>query len=576
VTAIQQYNVRSMQTTSYGNGPLIVQSDGTIMLDIHVPGAAEARPELSAFAELVAAPEHLHTYRMGNLTLWNAASAGISADQVCATLDNYARYSVPPSVKTRIRDAYSRFGKLVLLPSPEPEMLRLEIVDAVVRKEVESRKDLRKFLMPLATEAKAFHIPLIEQGNFKQACMRAGFPVEDRVPLRDGAPLSVNMRTQMNSGPAFALRAYQASALESFIGGGLPGNGYGIVVLPCGAGKTVVGMATMAKLGFETLIITPNVTAARQWIREILDKTDLPPDMIGEYSGTSKEFRPVTVASYQILTWRASKEDEFAHLGIFRGRNWGLVIYDEVHLLPAPVFRMTSSIQSVHRLGLTATLVREDGLESDVFSLVGPRRFEIGWRDLESQGFIAKAECQEYRISLGDRERAAYVVAQPREQARLAAENNRKIDVVEALVKHHAGEPTLVIGQYLDQLDAVAQRLKAPVITGRMPNARRDELYQAFRDGKERVLVVSKVANFAIDLPDASVAIQISGSFGSRQEEAQRLGRIMRPKERAARFYTLVSRHTVEEEYSMNRQRFLGEQGYSYRIGIWEDGEADE
>jgi len=539
------------------------------MLDLHTPSAEDARSAISAFAELVASPEHLHSYRISNLSLWNAASAGLDRSAIEHSLVSNSRYPVPQSLLVRISDTLSRFGKLILVPGPNDMTLQLEILDRAVQREVEARREIRKFLQPQIGEG-IFHINLMDRGNLKQACMKQGYPIEDRVPLVPGDPFPVALRADLATGASFALRPYQKLAVSTFIGGSKPGNGYGVVVLPCGAGKTIVGMGVMAELGYETLIIAPNITAVRQWIREILAKTSVNEADIGEYSGEKKEIRPITVASYQILTWRAEKDAEFAHFGLFRERKWGLVIYDEVHLLPAPVFRMTAEIQSRHRLGLTATLVREDGLETDVFSLVGPKRYDISWRDVESLGFIAKASCREYRIELPNDLRLRYVACGPRDQARIAAENPGKIPCVQELIHKHSGEHILIIGQYLEQLEKCAAIIKAPLITGRMPNAKRDELYQAFREGKQRILIVSKVANFAVDLPDASVAIQISGSFGSRQEEAQRLGRIMRPKEQPVVFYSLVSRYTVEEEFSLNRQRFLGEQGYTYIIDSWE------
>lgn len=589
-----------------GQEPLIVQNDGSILLDLHSPNAELARGHLSGFAELVSSPEHMHTYRVNDLTLWNAAAAGLDTTSILSALESWSRYGIPASLRFRIKEALSRWGSLSLCPGSSEGELFLMVHDPDLLPELSARRELRSLIMPHPQMELCFTLGAMDRGTLKQTLMRLGYPVKDEIPLKPGAPFPIHLKGQIGqtsmasdgkvstveltgpgadlTGPggklgtwsvassqaAFSLRPYQLGARDAFLGGGLPGNGYGVVVLPCGAGKTIVGIATMAALGFETLILCPNVSAARQWIREILDRTDVKSEDVGEYSGESKLIRPITVATYQILTWRNEESGEFPHFGLFGSRNWGCIIYDEVHLLPAPVFRMTAEIQSKHRLGLTATLVREDGLETDVFSLVGPKRFDIPWKDMEAAGWIAKARCTEYRVPLAPAERGLYVAAKPREQARISACNSRKLDCVEALIHKHSGEHILVIGQYIDQLEEAAKRLRAPFISGSMPNARREELYTAFREGRERVLVVSKVANFAIDLPDASVAIQISGTFGSRQEEAQRLGRIMRPKERQANFYSLVSRMTVEEEYSQNRQRFLGEQGYTYHIDLWE------
>jgi DNA excision repair protein ERCC-3 len=580
--------------------PLIIQSDRTILLDVHAPGADEARRGIGPFAELEKSPEHLHTYRITPLSLWNAAAAGLRPDDIGATLERWSRFRLPGHFVPSIRDTMARFGLLKLWATPHPDWLLLVVLNARVGLELANHKKLGDWLfeqepaavrealaalgdgtgaapaVPASTPAPAvpagarcFWVRLEHRGTVKQELIRLGWPVQDEVPLRQGDPLKFGL-TKGATG-SFGLRPYQAEAVESFIGDDRPGMGYGTVVLPCGAGKTVVGIGAMHRLQTKTLILTTNVAAVHQWIRELSDKTDIPPEDIGEYSGDNKEIKPVTVATYQILVWRADKESDFPHFGLFRRQNWGLLIYDEVHLLPAPVFRVTAEVQALHRLGLTATLVREDGLETDVFSLVGPKRYDVPWKDMEAMGWIATAWCHELRVDLPDHLSVPYAVAAPKEKYRIAAENPLKDEIVEALVARHPDDHILVIGQYIEQLEKLAARLNAPLIMGKTPNKERDRLYQAFRAGEIRVIVVSKVANFAIDLPDASVAIQVSGSYGSRQEEAQRLGRILRPKSRDSHFFTIVSRFTSEEEFSANRQKFLTEQGYRYLVELPED-----
>ena len=467
----------------------------------------------------------------------------------------------------QMEETLSRWGKLRLVPVQEETAgdsslrLRLEIDDPAIKEELAARKPLAKWLFP---DGGGFLIRLVDRGTVKAELIKIGFPVEDLAPLRDGDPFDIGLRN-------LTIRDYQREAVRSFLGTGEPGTGFGTVVMPCGSGKTVVGIAAMAELGVRTLILTTNVAAVHQWRAELLDKTNLSEEDIAEYSGDRKEVGPVTVATYQIVTWRRNKDGPYPHFDLFRSHAWGLIVYDEVHLLPAPVFRVTAELQSVRRLGLTATLVREDGAERDVFSLVGPKRYDIPWKELEASGWIAEARCLEIRVGLPPDARIPYAMADKRRKVRLAAENARKIDIALQLVKNRHEDQILVIGQYLSQLEDVAGRLGVPIITGKTPNPERERIYEAFRNGEERVIVVSKVANFAIDLPDASVAIQLSGSYGSRQEEAQRLGRILRPKDRDSWFYSLVSRGTVEEDFAVNRQRFLTEQGYRYSIDIWED-----
>ena len=557
--------------------PLIVQGDGSLLLDVHNDFFEESRGEISAYAELEKSPEHVHTYRISPLSLWNAAGAEWKSDRVESSLKRWSRYPVPENIITQIRDILSRWGKLRLVnvesqqdgtPTDSDLWLRLEVDDPAVREELKARKAMARWLIP---DADGFLVRLVDRGTVKAELIHIGFPIVDLAPLKDGDPLKFSLREISLDGKPFTIRDYQASAVRSFIGTGEPGTGFGTVVMPCGSGKTVVGISAMARMATHTLILTTNVAAVHQWRNELLDKTSLEPEQIAEYTGDRKEVAPVTVATYQILTWRKDRNSPFPHFDLFRKHSWGLIIYDEVHLLPAPVFRVTAEIQAVRRLGLTATLIREDGAERDVFSLVGPKRFDIPWKELETSGWIAEAHCREIRINLPNESRIPYAIAEKRRKIRLAAENPRKIDIALQLVNNRHEDQILVIGQYISQLEEIAGRLKVPIITGKTPNAERDRIYDEFRRGKERVIVVSKVANFAIDLPDASVAIQLSGSFGSRQEEAQRLGRILRPKERYSWFYSLVSRGTVEEDFAVNRQRFLTEQGYRYTIDIWED-----
>ena len=545
------------------NKPLILQSDFSLLLDVHNPLFDEARGRLSAFAELEKSPEHIHTYRMSPLSLWNAASAGLTSESILETLSLYSRFPVPPSVRAYIESTVSKFGKIVLIDGGEGK-IEIQIEDERVRREILSQKTIIRLI---AEENGKLFVPLLNRGFLKQALIDIGYPTEDKAPLVDGEPLELSLRTPTAaSGKPFRIRDYQADAVKAFYRPNTPGTGYGVVVLPCGSGKTVVGIGVLNELQCAALILTTNISAVRQWKEELLDKTTLSADQIGEYSGETKEIKDITVATYQILTWRGGSGEEFPHFSVFMKRNWGLIIYDEVHLLPAPVFRITAEIQAMRRLGLTATLIREDGREKDVFSLVGPKRYDVPWKDLEQSGWIASAECVEIRIGLPQEDQIAYAVAGKRGKYRIASENRLKLDVMKKLVARHSGESIIVIGQYLSQLQSAAEVLNAPLINGQTPTALREELYSRFKAGEVKIIVVSKVANFAIDLPDASVAVQISGTFGSRQEEAQRLGRILRPKEQKAFFYSLISDGTVEETFAANRQKFLIEQGYKYSL----------
>lgn len=547
-----------------------MQSDRTLLLDVHAPLAEEARAAIMPFAELEKSPEHIHTFRISPLSLWNAASAGLSPADVAAALDTYSRYSIPQGIQEGFADTMARYGKIRLLGAEQSGELLLVAEDRAILAEIGAVRSLDKLLQQTA---EGFRLRLTDRGSVKRELIRAGWPVQDMAPLINGEDLEINLRSAPGitaaSGRPFVLRDYQVEAARSVLGNGGPGSGYGVVVLPCGSGKTMVGMALMALLKTNTLVLTTNVAAVHQWMEELLDKTDLTKEQIAEYTGDSKGVAPVTIATYQIITWRPDKKADFPHFKLFRERPWGLIIYDEVHLLPAPVFRVTAELQAVRRLGLTATLIREDGAEDAVFSLVGPKRYDVPWKDLESKGWIAEAICTEIRLDMPEKLKIPYAVATPREKYRIASENPYKEIIARQLVDNHPEDHILVIGQYITQLEALARLLKAPLITGKTPNADREKIYGAFKQGEFRVLVVSKVANFAIDLPDASMAVQVSGSFGSRQEEAQRLGRILRPKGRNSYFYTLVSRYTVEEDFAANRQKFLAEQGYKYAIQHW-------
>lgn len=548
------------------DNPLVVQSDHTVLLEIGNPLAEEAREVLLPFADLLKSPEHVHTYRINALSLWNASASGLKADDVLDRLRSFSRYPLPPNLVSEIRVQMERYGLVELQPGSEGEIL-VVVMTPRAAQDVFLDPKIRPFLLgepngdPLVRRTRGG-----DRGDLKIALTEIGYPARDLVGFADGERLAIKLRTTTRSGQPFGLRTYQRAAAEAFHRSGGPEGGQGIIVLPCGAGKTVVGLGAMTQVGARTLILVTNTVAAKQWIREILDKTELTEDQVGEYDGTAKEVRPVTVATYQILIYRRKKDGEFPHMELFRRENWGLVIYDEVHVLPAPVFRATSEIQSRRRLGLTATLVREDGRETDVFSLIGPKRYELPWRDLESKGWIAQAHCYEIRVPLPDDVRGRYASADKRRKYRVAAENPRKEDVVRKILERHQGDHILVIGGYLSQLRSLAQATGAPLITGQVPPSERERLYDRFRKGDIRLLVVSKVANFAVDLPEANVAIQVSGTFGSRQEEAQRLGRILRPKEADTRFYSLVTSHTSEQEFALKRQLFLTEQGYHYNV----------
>ena len=536
------------------DGPLIVQSDKTILLDTDHALAGECRRAIAPFAELERAPEHMHTYRLTPLGLWNARAAGHDAEQVIDILIRYSRYAVPHALLVDIADTMSRYGRLRLESHPVHGLVLVSNDRAVLEEVLRSKKMVPLMGARIDNEMVAVHPS--ERGHVKQVLLRLGWPAEDFAGYVDGEAHPISLKEE-----GWALRDYQKHAAENFWHGGS-----GVVVLPCGAGKTMVGAAAMALAQATTLILVTNTVAARQWRDELLKRTNLTDEEIGEYSGAKKEIRPVTIATYQVMTTK--RKGVYAHLELFDSRDWGLIIYDEVHLLPAPIFRFTADIQSRRRLGLTATLIREDGHEGDVFSLIGPKRYDAPWKEIEAQGYIAPADCVEVRVTLTDAERLLYATAEPEERYRYCATTQTKSRLVESLARHHANDQVLVIAQYIDQIDELGERLGAPIIKGETPVKERERLFQLFRTGEVKCLVVSKVANFSIDLPEASIAIQVSGSFGSRQEEAQRLGRVLRPKAdgRSARFYSVVARDTVDQDFAAHRQRFLAEQGYAYRI----------
>ena len=538
------------------DGPLIVQSDKTLLLEVDHERAGDARQAIAPFAELERAPEHVHTYRITPLALWNARAAGHDAEQVVDALVSFSRFAVPQPLLVDIVDTMARYGRLQLVKSPVHGLILVSL-DRAVLTEVMRHKKISPMLGEKVDDDTVIVHPS-ERGRLKQMLLKIGWPAEDLAGYVDGEAHPIDLAFEEGH---WELRDYQQMAADSFWAGGS-----GVVVLPCGAGKTMVGAAAMAKAKATTLILVTNTVAGRQWKRELIARTSLTEEEIGEYSGERKEIRPVTIATYQVITRRT--KGEYKHLELFDSRDWGLVIYDEVHLLPAPVFRMTADLQSRRRLGLTATLVREDGREGDVFSLIGPKRYDAPWKDIEAQGWIAPADCVEVRVTMTDAERMSYAVAEPEERYKLCSTAHTKIAVVKSILAKHPDSPTLVIGAYLDQLDELGEALNAPVIKGSTKNKEREILFDQFRNGEIQTLVVSKVANFSIDLPEASVAVQVSGTFGSRQEEAQRLGRLLRPKQDGgqAHFYSVVSRDTLDAEYAAHRQRFLAEQGYAYRI----------
>jgi DNA excision repair protein ERCC-3 len=583
--------------------PLIVQSDRSALLEVDNALYTEARDALARFAELEKSPEYVHTYRISPLSLWNAAAAGLGADAILADLERYSKYPLPDNVRVDIRDSVGRYGRIKL--TIEDGRLLVFSDDVTLCEELARHKNFAPLVLHRLGPT-TFEIDPTQRGHVKRVLLQIGYPAEDLAGYVDGAELHFDLRETTLGGQPFSLRGYQSDSADVFWAQGSNAGGSGVIVLPCGAGKTIVGLAAMLKAQTATLILAPNTVAVRQWIREILDKTTLTEDQVGEYSGLRKDIKPVTVCTYQVLTYHPKKDkklldgqddtetgrqgaepapanangksklsnrklpriSEYPHMQLFNQMDWGLIIYDEVHLLPAPVFRVTAEIQARRRLGLTATLVREDGMEGDVFSLVGPKKYDVPWKDLEKQGWIATAECHEIRVSLADEDRMEYAVTGQDQKYHFAAANQRKQQIISMLMAKHKDDEVLIIGQYIPQLEAIAKRIDAPLITGETPVKQREILFRQFRDGEIRKLVLSKVGNFSIDLPDANVLIQVSGMFGSRQEEAQRLGRVLRPKQNGllAHFYTIVTRDTLDQDYASKRQLFLTEQGYHYDI----------
>jgi DNA excision repair protein ERCC-3 len=557
--------------------PIVVQSDRSVFLETERANYEVARDALAQFAELIKSPEHIHTYRITPLSLWNAASAGLTSDDIIRSLETYTKYDIPQNITQDVKEYVARYGQLKLLQ--EGDQLILVAKDPMLAKELTASRSLERFFERVLDKER-IEVKRGMRGRVKQALIKIGWPVEDLAGYVEGEPIDIIMRDPAATGRPFRLRQYQRDAADVFWAGGSARGGSGVLVLPCGAGKTIIGIAVMSRISQHTLILSTNITALRQWRDELLDKTGLSNDEIGEYSGEVKEReRPIVLTTYQILTYRKSRDDQFEHLDLFNNGRWGLIIYDEVHLLPAPVFRAVAEIQGKRRLGLTATLVREDGKEDDVFSLIGPKKFDVPWKVLERQGWIAKAECVEIRIPLPEENRMEYAVADTKSKFRIASENPLKIEVIKELIERHKEDNILVIGQYLEQLHVIANILQQgsptdiPIITGKTPTRERERIYGDFKEGRLKCMIVSKVANFAIDLPDANVAIQVSGTFGSRQEEAQRLGRILRPKAegKMAHFYSLVTKDTKDQEFAANRQLFLTEQGYRYVIDVRDD-----
>ncbi len=550
---------------------LIIQSDRSVLLEVHSPRAGAAREAIAPFAELVKSPEHIHTYQISPLSIWNARAAGMPVAEMIVALREHAKYPMPEAVAQEIESLGSRYGLTMI--EREDEHLLLKIADLPLAELLSRNEAVSKFLGDRLSEL-VFEVDAANRGVLKQALLAAGYPAEDLAGYVEGDALEIQLRSLSLTGAPFHLRGYQKESIEAFYQAGRAQGGSGVIVLPCGAGKTMVGLAAMTAVRSNTLVLTSSLTSVRQWRRELLDKTTLPEAAIAEYSGETKQTAPVTLATYQILSYRSSKDGEFPHFQLFNARSWGLIIYDEVHLLPAPIFRITAELQTRRRLGLTATLIREDGKEGDVFALIGPKRYDVPWRELEGQGFIAAAECTEIRVAQEPERQMEYALAEKRHQFRIAAENPRKYEVVQSLLHQQTGHRILIIGEYLDQLKQIAKMTGLPVVTGKTSQSERDRLYEQFRAGSITGLILSRVGNFALDLPDADVLIQVSGKYGSRQEEAQRLGRVLRPKVdgHSAQFYTLVSLRTCEEDFARHRQLFLAEQGYSYRIEMSDDG----
>lgn len=556
------------------SNPLIIQSDFSLLLEVYNPKFEEVRNGLTKFAELVKSPEHIHTYKLTSLSLWNAASSGVKLEEIIDFLYKYSKFDVPENVIQEIISIFSKFGIVELLKYDERRLL-LNIKNNDIDIEINSNPKLKKFVCEKIDNGK-YLVPLLLRGDLKIAFFNYNIPVYDIAGYTDGKKIDIKLRDVTLTGKTFRLRDYQIMASESFYRSGSVMGGHGTIVLPCGSGKTIIGIDIMSKINSYTLILTTSVAAVHQWIRELLDKTYLTKEDIGEYTGDKKEIKPITICTYQILIYKREKDEEFVHFNIFKSLNWGLIIYDEVHLLPAPIFRITAEIQSTRRLGLTATLIREDGHEKDVFCLIGPKKFDTPWKVLEKQGWIASAKCVEIKIPLREDLKMEYLLADQKEKFNIAAKNPNKILVLKDILLRHSEIPTLIIGHFIEQLIEVSKHFDLPLITGKTPNSMREEIYNQFKKGEIKKIVVSKVANFSIDLPDATVLIQLSGTYGSRQEEAQRLGRILRPKKHnISYFYTLTTEDTIEEQYAHNRQRFLTEQGYEYEIDFWRKEELE-
>lgn len=547
-----------------------MQSDNSLLLEVYNPIFETVRNKLSKFAELVKSPEHIHTYFISSISIWNASASGVTLEEIISTIENYSKFDVPQNVIENIKTIYQRFGKIELIKGQSDEELLLNIKEKNIELEILANPKLKKYLQIKDNSGK-YKISLEVRGDLKVDFFNYNLPINDIAGYTPGKSLDINLRETTSENKPFSLREYQKLASESFYQAGTNFGGHGTIVLPCGSGKTIIGIDILVKVKMYTLILATSVASVHQWIREILDKTTIASEQIGEYTGDKKEIKPITVTTYQMLIYRKKQTEDFPHFGIFQAQDWGLIIYDEVHLLPAPVFKVTSGIQSKRRLGLTATLVREDSHEKDVFCLIGPKRFDTPWKVLEKQGWISEALCHEIKLPLPEDEMIDYLTADQKSKFAQSSQNPYKIDAVKDILLKHQNQQILIIGQYIEQLKVVAKELNVPMITGKTPNAERENLYAKFRSKEIRILVVSKIANFSIDLPDASVLLQISGTYGSRQEEAQRLGRILRPKEEnVSYFYTFTTKDSLEEDYAHKRQRFLTEQGYSYQIDYWE------
>ncbi len=564
------------------NNPVIVQADGKVLVEANHKKYEQAREFLTQFAELESSPNALHTYQITNISLWNAASANLSSVEIVLGLNKISKYPIPKEVEELITDTIDRYGLVKLLPNPDnPQEIKVAFESAYIQRLFTSEPLVQDLLIKRGRRKDmTYSISIANRGIFKQQCLLADWPVEDLAGFKPGTALSISLRDRIkNTDIVFEPRSYQWEAAKRWYQDGKSTGGCGVVVLACGGGKTIVGITAMSLVQRKTLILATNQASVNQWIQEIISKTNLTSRDVGSYTSDSRDLRPVTVSTYQMVSHKKSKDDGFENLDIFDKEDWGLIIYDEVHLLPAPVFGATANLQAMRRLGLTATLVREDGKENDVFTLVGPKRYELPWQDLQKLGFIASISCVEIHVEMSKELRRTYREAKEKDKSMLASNNPAKLDAVRYLLKKHRQDNVLIIGTYLEQLDIMSAELQLPVITGKTPNHLREKLFAQFRSGKIKTLIVSKVANFSIDLPDANVAIQLSGTFGSRQEEAQRLGRILRPKnlkrkgknnnvniENKAYFYTLVTKDSKEQTFALNRQKFLAGQGYRYQL----------